>query len=103
MVTKGEISDFFKFCLDPYDQQLWKIEKSPFRTALIELSEILSDYFLFGKPRSHVLEAWQYNYCLKMGEVRFKPADRDKEPSACNLEPYFLSYKRDKQIDSIIV
>ena len=70
-----------------------------FQRSLCSLIEIVETYFLFGKPRSYILQQWEYDNCFKMGEPDFTPK---KGYKFYNLEPLFLEFIRDKKLNSII-
>ena len=83
-ITKGEIKEFLK----SFDE-IHKIEDVKLKASLSELCEIINTYFLFGKPSTYVLVDWEVDESLRM-------------KSPLDLYPYFISFKRKKQLDLIL-
>jgi hypothetical protein len=96
-VTKQDVIDFYKSFM--VNGTLHHIQDEVLVRSLWDLIEIVETYFLFGKPRSYILQQWEYDNCFKMGEPDFTPK---KGYKFCNLEPLFLEFIRDKKLNSII-
>jgi hypothetical protein len=89
-VTKGELKEFVK------SYEIHKMNDSALRNSLDDLAGYLEMYILFGKPNSYILLDWEYKLCLKMG------VKKDSSGERCELEPHFLSYKREIKLKEII-
>lgn len=100
-VTKSDIKDFISS-----HGGLYKLKDGPLKNSLNELCEIVEIYFLFGKPGSYILNEWEYNACLKMGEDESLLAREghrlyDGYDKYISLESYFISFKRDQKLNSL--
>ena len=71
--------DAFPFLLYPTDNR--------------DVLMVLERYFLFGKPRNYLLKNWEVNECLNPTVY-----DRRVYKNIISLEPYFISFLRDKKL-----
>jgi len=96
-ITKGEIKEFLK----SFDE-IHKIEDVKLKASLYELCEIIDTYFLFGKPSTYVLVDWEVDESLRMKSLLNKDYLYGRDPGYYDLYPYFISFKRKKQLDLIL-
>jgi hypothetical protein len=92
MITKGELIEFIK------SYEIYRVNDIILRNSLGELGEILERYFLFGKPHTYLLKDWEYESCLRMKSTE----NIFTEYELCDLEPYFLSYKRETKLKELL-
>lgn len=96
-ITKGEIKEF----LNSFGE-IHKIKDAKLKASLYELHETINTYFLFGKPSAYVLLDWEVDNALRMKFMLDTDSIYGREPGYCNLYPYFISFKRKKQLDLIL-
>jgi len=96
-ITKGEIKEF----LESFGE-IHKIEDRKLNNSLSELTAIVNNFFLFGRPSSYVLLDWEIDDALRMKSVINSDLLYSGYPNHCDLYPYFISFRRKKQLELIL-
>lgn len=94
IVTKKELKEF----LDSFGE-LHMIEESPLKVSLNELVEHFDNYILYAKPIDYILKDWEFNELMYM---RKNSRNLQWRKSQTDLYPYFIQYKRDSKIETIL-
>ena len=100
-ITKGELREFLKNF-----GEIYKIKDENLKASLSELSGIIDTYFLYARPPKYVLLDWEIDDALRMkSAIRSNSlfgGDKNSHIKHCDLYPYFISFKRKKQLDLIL-